>query len=63
MNIQKDEKNPNVYAKEPHIHSHSVDALRYYCAGRPYPPKMAVSKPHKSIFDTNKNDNGGFIIW
>jgi hypothetical protein len=29
--IQHDEKNPNVYAKEPHDLTHSVDALRYFC--------------------------------
>lgn len=36
-NIQKDEKNPNVYAKTPHDLTHSVDAIRYFCAGRPRP--------------------------
>jgi PBSX family phage terminase large subunit len=64
MNIQKDEKNPNVYAKEPHIHSHSVDALRYYCAGRPYPPKMAVSKQKNDfIFNTQNNTRSDLDIW
>jgi len=29
--IQRDEKKPNVYAKEPHDLTHSVDALRYFC--------------------------------
>ena len=29
--IQKDEKNPNVYAKEPHSLTHAVDSLRYFC--------------------------------
>jgi len=28
--IQRDEKRPNVYAKEPHELTHAVDALRYY---------------------------------
>lgn len=36
-NIQKDEKDPNVYAKQPHDLTHSVDAVRYFCAGRPRP--------------------------
>ena len=29
--IQKDEKKADVYAKDPHDLTHSVDALRYYC--------------------------------
>ena len=29
--IQRDEKKPIVYAKEPHDLTHSVDALRYFC--------------------------------
>jgi hypothetical protein len=29
--IQHDEKNPNVYAKEPHELTHCVDSLRYFC--------------------------------
>ena len=28
--IQRDEKRPNIYAKEPHELTHAVDALRYY---------------------------------
>lgn len=29
--IQKDEKKPEVYAKDPHELTHAIDALRYYC--------------------------------
>ena len=29
--IQHDEKKPNIYAKQPHELTHSVDALRYFC--------------------------------
>lgn len=29
--IQRDEKKPDIYAKDPHDLTHSVDALRYYC--------------------------------
>jgi len=29
--IQRDEKKPEVYAKDPHELTHSVDGLRYYC--------------------------------
>ena len=29
--IQKDEHNPDVYAKTPHDLTHDVDSLRYFC--------------------------------
>ncbi len=29
--IQRDEKKPDIYAKDPHDLTHSVDGLRYYC--------------------------------
>jgi phage terminase large subunit len=51
MNIIKDEKNPNVYATQPHELTHSVDALRYFCAGRPYPPKIAAERPRETLLD------------
>lgn len=35
--VQIDEKNPNDVATEPHELTHSVDAIRYFCAGRPLP--------------------------
>lgn len=35
--VQIDEKNPNDVANEPHELTHSVDAIRYFCAGRPLP--------------------------
>lgn len=38
--VVKDEKNPNIYSKEPHIYSHSCDAIRYLVAGRPRPPRL-----------------------
>lgn len=33
--IQCDEKQPNVYANDPHYLTHSVDSIRYFTAGRP----------------------------
>ena len=36
--IQKDEKNPNDCAKEPHNITHSPDALRYLCASYTFKP-------------------------
>ncbi len=29
--IQRDEKKPDIYAKDPHEYTHQPDALRYYC--------------------------------
>jgi phage terminase large subunit len=51
MNILKDEKNPNVYAEHPHDLTHSIDSIRYFCAGRPYPPKIAAEKPRETLLD------------
>lgn len=60
MNIQKDEKNPNVYAKQPHELTHSVDAIRYFVAGRPYAPKIMVDRPpqreYRFNFEPERND-------
>jgi phage terminase large subunit len=62
--ILKDEKDPNIYAKIPHDLTHSVDAIRYFVAGRPYPPKMAVKKSNNQwMFNTNKQEGDGFIQW
>lgn len=42
--IQKDEKNPNDAAKEPHELTHLPDSLRAFCAGRPVPPCVTVKR-------------------
>jgi phage terminase large subunit len=64
MNIVKDEKNPNVYATQPHDLTHSIDSIRYFCAGRPYPPKMAVPRVNRQNTFEYKNDNeGGHLVW
>ena len=65
--IQHDEKNPNVYAKEPHELTHAVDALRYLATSYTYTPdRMArptVSKEfHFSDYaletgEYERNDN------
>lgn len=63
-NIQKDEKNPNVYAVEPHDLTHSIDALRYFVAGRPYPPRMEVKKKNNLwMFQSQENTRSGLDIW
>ena len=42
--VQIDEKNPNDVANEPHELTHSVDAIRYFCAGRPLPTERAKTE-------------------
>lgn len=50
-NIQKDEKDANVYERtKQHVLTHSVDALRYFAAGRPRPARLA-EPPRKYNFD------------
>lgn len=41
-----DAKNPNDMANEPHEITHSIDALRYFCAGRPYPSSRPIPKDY-----------------
>lgn len=63
-NIQKDEKDPNVYATEPHNLTHAVDALRYFVAGRPYPPKPAAKRiSRQNTFETYEEERNEVITW
>lgn len=48
-NICEDEKDPNDVAEEPHFLTHYVDAIRYWCAGRPSPSRE-MAKPQKVKF-------------
>jgi hypothetical protein len=62
--ITQDEKKPNVYEKvKQHELTHSVDALRYFVAGRPYPPKMAIPKVPSIWAFEDKKEEGGFMTW
>lgn len=62
--ITQDEKRPNVYEKvKQHELTHSVDALRYFVAGRPYPPKMAIPRKSSIWQFEDKKEEGGFITW
>lgn len=42
--IQKDEKRPNDCANDPHELTHMPDSLRAFCAGRPLPPEMPMTR-------------------
>lgn len=46
--IQKDAKNPNDCALQPHELTHAPDAIRYFIAGRPAP---AINKKKKRIYN------------
>jgi phage terminase large subunit len=61
--IQKDEKNPNVYAKQPHNLTHSVDSLRYFVAGRPYAPRMETKKKQTNWMFESKQERNDLDIW
>ena len=43
--LQFDEKKPNDVAGEPHELTHAPDAIRYFCAGRPYAAPPEPKKP------------------
>lgn len=45
--IMVDEKNPNVYAKDPHELTHSVDGLRYYCIYWTHDAPVVKDKTYK----------------
>jgi len=64
VNIQKDKKNPNVYAKEPHELTHSIDSIRYFTAGRPIPATVQRKRPNRQhTFETYENERNEVITW
>ena len=53
--IKSDERDSNDVANEPHELTHSVDALRYFIAGRPCPaPRERIEKKKLLIDKINK---------
>lgn len=59
--IQKDEKKPDIYAKDPHDLTHSVDGLRYYCIywthGGKVPKSNNRKKWRKDQWEDYRNAN------
>lgn len=49
--IQHDEKNVNVYAKQPHELTHSVDAIRYLATSYTFNPHISIEEYEKEKFD------------
>ena len=43
--VQKDERDPNVYAKTPHALTHDLDSLRYFCVSWQAPARFAPPPP------------------
>ena len=63
-NIKTSEIDPNIYADNPHIYTHSVSAFVYFFGGRPRPYKPNNRKPIDNInrFVTKKT-TGGHVQW
>jgi hypothetical protein len=59
--IQRDEKKPDIYAKDPHDLTHSVDGLRYYCIywthGNLTPKEKERKKWRKDQWEDYRNAN------
>lgn len=49
--VQRDERDPNDVATEPHELTHSPDALRYWVAGRPSPTSEAQAPKKVKLID------------
>lgn len=62
---QHDGKNPNDVATEPHEITHSLDAIRYYCAGLPAPKEERKEKTSVLPFAlrTEEEFTDGIINW
>ena len=49
--VQYDKHDPNDVSSEPHELTHSVDALRYFIAGRPSPTRIIDNNQNKKLAD------------
>ena len=56
--VQYDEKKPDDISKDPHELTHSVDAVRYFCAGRPAGKEITVNSDDEDFpdYDLQVND-------
>ncbi|WP_202866433.1 PBSX family phage terminase large subunit [Cohnella sp. AR92] len=62
--LQRDEKDPNDVATEPHELTHAPDALRYFCGMRMLPsaePKKDKKTPFP--FQNGQTNQGGYMTW
>ena len=62
---QYDDKNPNDVAKEPHEITHALDAIRYFCAGRPMPAILNKEGKKQLPFALRTDDEQeeDYIVW
>lgn len=60
--IQKDEKNPNDAANDPHELTHAPDSLRAFCAGRPAPPELGTVRDYDEPA-TEEEQIDDFFSW
>ena len=62
---QYDDKNPNDVAKEPHEITHALDAIRYFCAGRPMPAILHKEGKKQLPFALRTDDEQeeDYIVW
>ena len=64
--VQYDTKVPSDVAKEPHELTHSVDALRYFCAGRILPTLKPCPRPMETMpfaLRSDEKEKDVFIQW
>lgn len=61
--IQRDEKNPNDCATEPHELTHAPDALRYFVAGRPLPAQERQQEKKRLPFPFEEKENEEYLPW
>ncbi len=59
--LQRDEKDPNDVATEPHELTHGPDAIRYFIAGRPRPNVQPKPEPHYN-FESEKPKPSGVTV-
>lgn len=63
--LQFDEKKPNDVATDPHELTHAPDAIRYFCAGRPYAAPPEPKKPLTLPWALQDNEpiTNGVMMW
>ena len=63
--LQFDDKRPSDVATEPHKITHAPDAIRYFCAGRPFAAPQRITKKNSLPFalQTDAGYTGGVIEW
>jgi phage terminase large subunit len=60
--LQRDPKDPNDVATDPHELTHSGDAIRYWCAGRPCPTVLPKDKAKDKLIDKIRPKKASFKV-